>query len=101
MEALYPILALTASVFLVFGAMSKPLRTGIITAPMLCVAAGVIAEGAHVAVRLQLPGPVHPCRTPAEAREAEPLEALGERPELVEAERFAGPGDELLAHGRE
>ena len=44
MEALYPVLALTAAVFLVFGAMSKPLRTGIVTAPMLCVAAGVIAS---------------------------------------------------------
>jgi sodium/hydrogen antiporter len=58
MEALYPVLALTAAVFLVFGAMSKPLRTGIITAPMLCVAAGVVAStvlGTHQSIALDNP----------------------------------------------
>jgi sodium/hydrogen antiporter len=58
MEALYPVLALTAIVFLGFGAMSKPLRTGIITAPMLCVAAGIIASavlGIHQRISLDNP----------------------------------------------
>jgi sodium/hydrogen antiporter len=58
MEALYPVLALTAAAFLVFGAMSKPLRTGIITAPMLCVAAGYMAStvlGIHQRIALDNP----------------------------------------------
>ena len=58
MEALYPVLALTAAVFLAFGAMSKLLRTGIITAPMLCVAAGIIAStalGSHHRIALDNP----------------------------------------------
>jgi NhaP-type Na+/H+ or K+/H+ antiporter len=44
MEPLYPALALTGAVFLVFGVMSKPLRTGLLTAPMLAVAAGILAS---------------------------------------------------------
>jgi NhaP-type Na+/H+ or K+/H+ antiporter len=45
-------------VFLAFGAMSKPLRTGIVTAPMLCVAAGVVAAtvlGTHQRIALDSP----------------------------------------------
>jgi hypothetical protein len=40
----YPVLALTAAVLLAFGVMSKTFRTGIITAPMLCVAAGILTS---------------------------------------------------------
>ena len=47
------------------------------------------------------PSAVDPGRAPAEAGDAEPLELLGERPQLVEPERLARPGDEVLAHRRD
>jgi NhaP-type Na+/H+ or K+/H+ antiporter len=46
MEAIYPVLALTAALFLTFGVLSNPLRKGVVTAPMLCVAAGILASTA-------------------------------------------------------
>ena len=46
------------------------------------------------------PSAATPRRAPAETREAEPLELLGERPQFVETERLGGPGDEVLAHLR-
>ncbi|MGA8054033.1 MAG: hypothetical protein WCA12_09275 [Burkholderiales bacterium] len=58
MEAFYPVLALTAAMFLVFGALSRPLQTSIVTAPMLCVAAGVAASHAfntHAHISLDNP----------------------------------------------
>src|SRR5512136_332078 len=58
MEAFYPALALTGAVFLVFGVMSKPLQTGLVTAPMLAVGAGILASvllGLHSHLRLDSP----------------------------------------------
>jgi NhaP-type Na+/H+ or K+/H+ antiporter len=42
-EPYYPVVALTAAVFLAFGLLSQRLRTGVVTAPMLSVAAGFLA----------------------------------------------------------
>ena len=61
-------------------------------------AAGVVAEGADVAVRAERPVGLEPGRAPAEARQAEPLQPLRERPQLVEPEWFGGPRDEVFAH---
>ena len=58
MEPFYPALALTGAVFLVFGMMSRPLRGGLLTAPMLAVAAGIAASllfGLHEEIRLDSP----------------------------------------------
>jgi NhaP-type Na+/H+ or K+/H+ antiporter len=58
MEDFYPVLALTAAVFMAFGLLSQRLRTGIVTAPMLCVAAGVVAAtvlGLHERIALDNP----------------------------------------------
>ena len=58
MEAFYPLLALTAAMFLAFGVLSRPLQSSIVTAPMLCVLAGVIASraaGAHASISLDDP----------------------------------------------
>ena len=41
---------------------------------------------------------IGPGGAPAEPGDPEPLELLGERPQLVETERLRGPGDELLTH---
>ena len=58
MEAFYPVLALTAAVFLVFGVLSERLRNGVFTAPMLCVAVGGAAStlfGLHQHIALENP----------------------------------------------
>lgn len=44
MEAFYPVLALTAAMFLAFGVLSRPLQSSVVTAPMLCVAAGALVS---------------------------------------------------------
>jgi len=49
MEAFYPLLALTAAMFLAFGVLSRPLQSSIVTAPMLCVLAGVSVVGPDLA----------------------------------------------------
>jgi hypothetical protein len=59
---------------------------------------GVVAEGAHVAVAAQPAVGADPRGAPAEARKPVALEPFRERPQLVDPERFRGPGDELLAH---
>ena len=48
-----------------------------------------------------MPSLRQPGRAPAEPGDPEPLEPLGERPQLIEPERLGGPGDEVLAHGRD
>ena len=62
---------------------------------------GVVAEGADVAVAAQSTVGADPGGSPAEARQAVALEPFGERPQLVDPERFGGPRDELLAHRRD
>ena len=59
---------------------------------------GIVAEGADVAVRREAAVAVEPRGAPAEPGDPEPLEPLGERPQLVEPERLRGPGDVVLAH---
>jgi hypothetical protein len=58
----------------------------------------VVAERTRVAMRVELAVGADPAHGPAEAGDAEPLQALGEQPQLLEPERLRGPGDELLAH---
>ena len=62
------------------------------------LATGIVPKGPEVAVRGEPSVAGQPGRAPAEPGDAEPLEPLGERPELVEPERFRGPGDVVLAH---
>ena len=64
------------------------------------VAPRIVAERPDVAVRAERAVVRQPRGAPAEAGDAEPLEPLGERPQLVEPERLGGPGDEVLAHRR-
>ena len=45
------------------------------------------------------PSGATPRRAPAEPGDPEALEALGERPQLVEPERLCGTSDEVLTHG--
>ena len=61
-------------------------------------AVGIVAERAHVAVAVEPAIAAQPGRAPAEPGDPEPLEALGERPQLVEPERLGRPGDVVLAH---
>jgi hypothetical protein len=61
---------------------------------------GVIAKRPDVAVAPEAAVLPEPSRAPAEAGHAVALEAIRERPELVEPERLCGPGDEVLAHRR-
>ena len=61
-------------------------------------AVGIVAERAHVAVAVEPAIATQPGRAPAEPGDPEPLQPLGERPQLVEAERLGGPGDVVLAH---
>lgn len=59
----------------------------------------VVAEGPDVTMAIERRVGSEPRGAPAEARQPEPLEALGERPEVVDPEGLAGPGNEVLAHG--
>src|SRR6185436_2581794 len=69
---------------------ADPLRAGV-----------VIAERADVSMAGDPAVARQPGSAPAEAGHAEPLEALREGPQLVDAERLTGPGDIVLAHGRD
>jgi hypothetical protein len=60
---------------------------------------GIVGEGPDVPVALERAGTGQPGGAPAEAGHAEPLEALGERPELVDPERLARAGHVVLTHG--
>jgi hypothetical protein len=62
------------------------------------LARGVVAERPDVAVTVQSPVSAEPGRAPAEPRDPEPLQALREGPQLVEAKRLGGSGDVVLAH---
>src|SRR5213075_535814 len=59
----------------------------------------IVPEGPDDAVRAKRRVGSQPGRAPAEAGQTEPLETLGEGPQLVEAEGLGRPGDELLTHG--
>ena len=72
-------------------------RRGGLDPPHL-VTPGIVAEGPNVAIRAEPPIVHRPRRAPAPAGDAEPLEALGERPQLLEPERLGGSGDVVLAH---
>src|SRR5262249_23763262 len=61
----------------------------------------IVAEGADVAVVRDRTVSRQPGRAPAEARHPEPLELVGEVPQRVDPERLRGPGDVVLAHGRD
>ncbi len=60
----------------------------------------IVAEGADVAMAVEHPLARQPGNAPAEAGHPVPLEPVGEGPQLVEAERLGGSGDEVLAHRR-
>src|SRR4051812_4819087 len=62
------------------------------------LAAGVVPEGADVAVRADRAVCVDPGGAPAVAGEPEPLETLAEVPQGLEKKRLRGARDELLAH---
>src|SRR4029079_8785993 len=66
-----------------------PLGTGVI-----------VVERGEGAVPVEPPVVAKPGRAPAEARDAEPLEALGERPQLIEVERGGREGDITVAQAR-
>ena len=61
-------------------------------------AVGIVAERAHVAVAVEPAIATQPGGAPAEPGDPEPLEALRERPQLIEPEWLSGPGDVVLAH---
>jgi hypothetical protein len=58
----------------------------------------ILAERVDVAVGLKHAVVIDPADAPAETGNAETLESLGERPQLVESERVAGARHELLTH---
>ena len=58
----------------------------------------VVPEGSDIAMGVQLAVVTDPRRAPAEARDPEALQALGEGPQVGERERIRGPGDVVLAH---
>ena len=58
----------------------------------------VVAERGHRPIALEAAVGQQPGDAPTEAGDAVPLEALRERPQLVEAEGRGRSGDELLAH---
>src|SRR6185295_3634119 len=62
------------------------------------LACWVVAECPHVAVRLEPSVRRQPRGAPAESGDAEPLELLGEAPQLVDPERLPGAGDVMLTH---
>src|SRR3954447_26933071 len=65
------------------------------------LAAGVVPEGADVAVRADRAVCVDPGGAPAVAGEPEPLETLPEVPQVGEKKRLRGARNELLAHAHD
>src|SRR6478736_2944937 len=64
------------------------------------LATGVVGEGPDVAVGAEAAVCRRPRRAPAEPRQPEVLELLGERPHLVQPERLRRTDDVVLTHGQ-